>query len=459
MKNWFYLLLALSISFITAQDETTKELEKQQKQKEQQIQQEWQRYASPNENHTFLNFMQGEWKTVSNLYDDKGNVFRQDAGTCSNRWILGNRFLLIQHRFTQYGAVGVMGYDNYTHKFTAGYLDNQGTGTYLSQGDKQGDNSIVLTGDSISYFTGKPIKAKYVYTIIGENSYSFALFNISSEEKALKILDITYTKSNIEANQSYWTEKSKDVSKENEQSWNKYASANENHAALYPLAGNWKVSFYVYDEAGNIIRAPEGLAFNRTILGGRFALLHYKLDAYQGVGIMGYDNIKQKYTTLYINNFGTGIHYSEGSAKNKNKFLLFGSSIDYSTGKPVQVTYDTTVLSPTKYTFQQYDAKEKQELKIKKVHIECTKIGSVAVAKPKAEPKVPVNTPKEMEKAKDVVDVAKPKVADAAKAMADAKAKAAKIMADAQAKADKIMADAQAEAAKVLEEAKKAQEK
>ncbi|WP_372371375.1 DUF1579 family protein [Candidatus Uabimicrobium sp. HlEnr_7] len=456
MRNIFFLIF-LSFSLVMAQsNKTTEQRDQEQKQKEQKTQQEWQHYASPNSNHQSLSFMAGDWKTISNIYDDKGQVFRQDAGTCNNSWILGGRFLLINHRFTQYQAIGVMGYDNYSNKFVAGYFDNQGTGTYLSKGTIQADKSIVLMGESISYFTGKPIKAKYVYTITGDNSYTFTLFNVSSSEKALKIIDITYTKSSLVDNNKYWTEKSKDVSKKDEQNWNKYSTPNKHHQALYPLIGNWKVSFLVYDEAGNIIRAPEGKAFNRSILGGRFALLHYKLDDYQSIGIMGFDNIKQKYTTLYIDNFGTGIYFSEGQVTGPSQFLLSGDSIDYSTGKPAIVTYDTGIISPNKYIFQLYNQKEKEELKIKKVHIECTKIATVHIKTPKVETKVPVQVQPKVEV---VDDIQKPKTPNTTSEVknetVDIKTMAKKIMADAEAKAAKIMTDAKEKADKVIADAKK----
>ena len=368
MKSHLILLLILSFSFIISQEKSDREVRDEIEKKNEMMKKAWEEFAAPDANHESLNFIAGSWKTALNVYDGKGNVFRKGTGTCESRWILGKRFLFVEHNFPLYRAIGVLGYNKYSKKFVSAYADNQGTGVYKSQGSKQQDGSLSLEGPSISYATGKPIQARYVYSN-SDKGYTFTIYNVS-EKTPVKILDITYTKSTEDENKVFWTKK-QDVTAENEKEWSDYAKVTQKHKNLDSLVGEWKATYLIYDDAGNVIRAPEGVASNRSVLGGRFVVLHYKLDEYKAFGVMGYDNSKQKYISLYVDTSGTAINTREGDSKDKKLFTLQGESIDYATGKPMTLTSQTKITNSKRYSFKLFDQKEKDQLNIVKVHMQC----------------------------------------------------------------------------------------
>ena len=68
-----------------------------------------------------------------------------------------------------------------------------------------------------------------------------------------------------------------------------------------------------------------GSTETEMILGGRFLVDHttgeFNGQKFEGMGISGYDNIKQKYISVWLDTMGTGMMTAEGQADAKGKVL------------------------------------------------------------------------------------------------------------------------------------------
>ena len=90
-----------------------------------------------------------------------------------------------------------------------------------------------------------------------------------------------------------------------------YATPNENHKVLQAFVGTWTATMKSRMDAKSEPVVSEGVDETQWILGGRY--LQEKFtgmfmgESYEGMGIIGYDNIKKEYEYLWLDNMGTGI--------------------------------------------------------------------------------------------------------------------------------------------------------
>ena len=96
-------------------------------------------------------------------------------------------------------GMGVWGYDNVKKKFVSSWLDNSSTGISYSEGEWDADkNAIVFHSEWIDPMTSKPVKAKMVMGIVGEDKHVFEMFMIDEDGNEQKSMEIVYTKKESE---------------------------------------------------------------------------------------------------------------------------------------------------------------------------------------------------------------------------------------------------------------------
>jgi len=104
-----------------------------------------------------------------------------------------------------------------------------------------------------------------------------------------------------------------------------YGTTNDHHRVLDYFIGNWdyEIKWWLSPDA-----EPEestGTNVVTSIMGGRFIEQNSAGVAmgqpFEGKGITGFDNVKQQYTSIWIDNMGTGIMTSSGSYDPETKIL------------------------------------------------------------------------------------------------------------------------------------------
>ncbi len=110
----------------------------------------------------------------------------------------------------------------------------------------------------------------------------------------------------------------------------KYAMPGEHHEHLQPLAGRWKLSSKFRMAADAPWSLSSGESVMDWILGGRFLQQRVTTPpseempvAFEGFGLLGYDNLAKEHFNLWTDNFQTGIMLFTGSCDASGRVLTF----------------------------------------------------------------------------------------------------------------------------------------
>jgi len=143
-------------------------------------------------------------------------------------------------------------------------------------------------------------------------------------------------------------EKNKD---EMMKAWQEYMTPGPMHQMLAKGIGNWTANIKMWEDPSKPPTESSGTSEVKSILGGRYFEGTY-VGTFNGMemngrDITGYDNAKKKFFNTWIDNFGTGIMYLEGTYdEGTNTFTYAGTEVDPMSGKDL----------PVRETFKQVDA-------------------------------------------------------------------------------------------------------
>ncbi len=88
------------------------------------------------------------------------------------------------------------------------------------------------------------------------------------------------------------------------------------HAVLKPLEGEWTVTIRHWMKPGKKHEKSIGTSSNSWILDGRFLKQKYKGEwagqPFEGMGFMGYDNVRKEYVSVWMDSMSTGIMQGSG---------------------------------------------------------------------------------------------------------------------------------------------------
>jgi hypothetical protein len=123
--------------------------------------------------------------------------------------------------------------------------------------------------------------------------------------------------------------------------WQEYATPGAAHKALEPHVGNWNLKMKCSSKPGEAPMESDATSKVEWIMDGRFIQEKVSgtfMDApFTGQGTCGYDNIKKKYVSSWLDNMGTGIMVNEGTYDAASKtFTYTGECPDPMTGKFVK---------------------------------------------------------------------------------------------------------------------------
>ena len=133
------------------------------------------------------------------------------------------------------------------------------------------------------------------------------------------------------------------------------------HKALAAFVGNWQAEVQTWCEPDGPPNVSQGTAKASWILNGHFLEQEFHGEMmgkpFTGRTLMGYDNIKQTFNTVWVSDMQTAIMTSEGKGENGNKVItLEGTSNCPATGRkdiPVKTVF--RVIRPDKYVFEMFN--------------------------------------------------------------------------------------------------------
>ena len=142
--------------------------------------------------------------------------------------------------------------------------------------------------------------------------------------------------------------------------WQQNATPNENHKVLEPLIGNWSHAVKWRTKPDGEFTETTGNNINEWILGGRF--LRQTVTGmnmgqpFEGLGITGYDNVKQEYNSVWMDSMGTGMMIAtgkfDGATSTISETGTFSCPITGEKDMPFRSEWNIT--GPDGYTYAMY---------------------------------------------------------------------------------------------------------
>jgi hypothetical protein len=130
------------------------------------------------------------------------------------------------------------------------------------------------------------------------------------------------------------------------------AKTNENHKLLSSLDGSWNftIKFWMNPDPNAKPQESKGTATRKSVMDGRYVVMDVtgkmqmpgpdgkmKESTFKGMGIDGYDNVKKKFVSSWVDNMGTGIQSAEGTYDPATKAFTYTSEEEPVPGMKSQV--------------------------------------------------------------------------------------------------------------------------
>ncbi len=134
------------------------------------------------------------------------------------------------------------------------------------------------------------------------------------------------------------------------------------HKALDAFVGDWKAEVKCWGEPGGAPNVSEGTSKASWTLNGHFLEEEFHGEMmgkpFTGLTLLGYDNTRQAFKSVWVSDMQTAIFTSEGKGTNDNKVITLEGKTDCAaTGRkdlPMKSVY--RVISPDKHIFEMFDA-------------------------------------------------------------------------------------------------------
>ncbi|HYT89959.1 MAG TPA: DUF1579 domain-containing protein [Gemmataceae bacterium] len=159
----------------------------------------------------------------------------------------------------------------------------------------------------------------------------------------------------------------------------KLGTPGPNHKLLEPLIGTWNCKVKMYMEPGKPPSESEGTIKRQWILDGRYIHENYAGSfggkPFKGLGLVGYDNFKKKYTVVWVDSMSTGIMLTTGTYDGKSKTFTYLSSEEsdpYFGGKKTKGRDVLRILDADNHVLEMYKQIEGAP-EFKMMEISCTR--------------------------------------------------------------------------------------
>lgn len=158
------------------------------------------------------------------------------------------------------------------------------------------------------------------------------------------------------------------------------AQPGENHKHFEKLAGEWAYSVKWWMNPQSPPMESTGTTVAKLVMGGRYLVSNHTgkmsmpgpdgkvMDMeFQGMSIEGYDNVKKKFVSSWIDNLGTGIENSEGVYDPEAKTLTYIGTYE---PMPGMVTRNRQVVKCTDedhHTMEMFETRGGTEVKVMEI--------------------------------------------------------------------------------------------
>jgi hypothetical protein len=155
----------------------------------------------------------------------------------------------------------------------------------------------------------------------------------------------------------------------------KAATPGPQHEMLKKLAGDWNAKVKFQMDPSQPWQESQSSSTITVLMDGRYSqeVVTGQMmgSAFSGMGITGYDNVLGKYVSTWIDNMGTGIMTSQGTADASGKVITWiGTMSDPATGKTTRERMVTTIADDDHHTLEMYTVPPGAKKEMKTMTIE-----------------------------------------------------------------------------------------
>lgn len=154
--------------------------------------------------------------------------------------------------------------------------------------------------------------------------------------------------------------------------WMEYMTPGAMHQLLGEYAGEWNTTIKFWMSSDSEPLVSEGMSVNEIILGGRYLQSKHSGVSMgmpmEGISIEGFDKGLNKFVSIWLDNMGTGIMYSEGVYDEEEKAITYaGKSYDPMAKKYVDFKQISRFLDKNNMSLEFYMIPGEQEIKTMEV--------------------------------------------------------------------------------------------
>jgi len=148
----------------------------------------------------------------------------------------------------------------------------------------------------------------------------------------------------------------------------KLAAPGENHKLLENLAGQWTYQVRHWMDPSKPPEESTGVSSVRAVMGGRYYIGEHKGKMempgpdgkpvereFEGMGITGYDNVKEKFCNAWIDSMGTGIFVSEGRYDVGTKTFTYAGEYEMMPGTKIKVRETIRIIDKDKHVLEWFE--------------------------------------------------------------------------------------------------------
>ncbi|MBI5852049.1 MAG: DUF1579 domain-containing protein [Planctomycetes bacterium] len=149
------------------------------------------------------------------------------------------------------------------------------------------------------------------------------------------------------------------------------ATPGAEHQRLQQLVGDWDLTIKMRFGPKEPWQEMPGTIEAKSVLGGRYVVQHYQStmmgQPFEGIGTLGYDRLKKRYTSSWADSMSTWIVRTEGQAEG-NAIDYRGMMVDSITphGRPMRTV--ERLADPDHWTTAMYDTIEGESVQVMEIH-------------------------------------------------------------------------------------------
>lgn len=157
-------------------------------------------------------------------------------------------------------------------------------------------------------------------------------------------------------------------SKDEMEAWMTYMTPGSVHNMLGNWDGEWTEETTFWMSPGSEPMTTKGNAVNKMILGGRYQHSTHTSNMmgmpFEGINILGYDNKRNVFQSVWIDNMGTGMMMMEGTWNDATKSCsMTGKTTDPMTGELMNVREVFSVVDDNTQKMEMFMEKDGKEFK------------------------------------------------------------------------------------------------